>query len=105
MKETIKLVTDLVKKEAEKLGDSKKVFIGGFSQGCAIALATFLLFKDGQLGGVVGLSGTHGVPIDWDKQVDLELKRKTKIFLYHGEADPMLPLEIVKISYEIFKEK
>ena len=51
------------------------------------------------------MSGAHSMKTDWDNQVDLELKKKTDMFLYHGEADPMVPVELTIKSYEIFKEK
>jgi len=37
-------------------GDSSKLFIGGFSQGCAMALHNGLTYKE-KLGGIIGLSG------------------------------------------------
>lgn len=52
----------------------EQIFIGGFSQGCAISIATFLLYKGGRLGGCVGLSGIHVAIIDYKKEVDLTLK-------------------------------
>ena len=89
--ESVDLVTKLVEKEIEKLdGKSENVFIGGFSQGCSLSLATFLTLKNHQLGGVVGLSGMLALKVkDWN-EIDLDLKRKTPIFLYHGESDPMI---------------
>ena len=40
MMESVKLVNDLVDIEVEKLnGKSENVYIGGFSQGCALSLA------------------------------------------------------------------
>lgn len=46
----------MIDEEAKLLGGTEKVFIGGFSQGCAISLATFLNYPS-VLGGVAGLSG------------------------------------------------
>jgi len=37
--------------------------------------------------------------------VDLELKKRTKLFLYHGEHDSMIPVDLAKKSYEVFGEK
>lgn len=51
---------------------SEQIFVGGFSQGCAMALATFLHHK-GCLGGVVGLSGALMSEIDW-KTIDVASK-------------------------------
>ena len=58
-------------------GDHSRVFVGGFSQGGTAALATFLLYNSGELGGCAVYSGAHLAIIDYDKEVDLELKRKT----------------------------
>ena len=90
--ESVKLVTSLVEHEIERLdGRAENVYLGGFSQGCSLSLATFLLLKEHQLGGVIGLSGMLALKIkDWEKEIDLPLKRKTPIFLYHGESDGMI---------------
>ena len=85
------------------MGGSKNVFIGGFSQGCAVSLASFLLYK-GMLGGVVGLSGCQAAELDWTK-IDLLIKTKTPLFLYHGEDDPVVPEELAIHSYEMFRQK
>ena len=59
--EDVKKNSEYVKKcldeELEILkGDSSKLFIGGFSQGCAMALHNGLTYKE-KLGGIIGLSG------------------------------------------------
>ena len=101
----MRIVTDLVNAEVQALnGDHTKVFIGGFSQGCAISIATFLLYRDGQLGGCIGLSGAHSGILDYENEVDLELKRRTKMFLYHGEDDPMINVETAQKSYREFTD-
>jgi len=82
------------------LGDSSKVFIGGMSQGCAMSLATFLMYKEGRLGGVVGASGAQIAAIDWSS-VDIEMKRNTPICLYHGSEDSILSTSAQK-SYQIY---
>ena len=46
MLKSVEIVTELIDIEIEKLGGkSENVYIGGFSQGCALSLATFLLHK------------------------------------------------------------
>ena len=91
IRESVDIINDIIEEEVEILnGDHEKVYIGGFSQGCAISLATFLLYPK-RLGGCVGLSGAHMLECDYDKEVDLPLKRQTKMFLYHGEDDPVIP--------------
>lgn len=53
----------LIEKEAELLkGETKKIFIGGFSEGATVSLAAFLKYKgEKPLGGVIGLSGFQGL--------------------------------------------
>ena len=48
----------LIEKETALLnGKTENVFIGGFSQGCMLSLATFLKMKKEALGGVLCFSG------------------------------------------------
>ena len=84
------MVIELIKREVEALnGQHEKVFVCGFSQGCAIALAAFLLYPDGRLGGCFGGSGSHALELDYASEVNVELKKQSKIMLYSGENDPM----------------
>ena len=57
MRKSATAIAALAQKEVEILGDPKKVFIGGLSQGCAITLGAFLTFNGGVLGGIVGMIG------------------------------------------------
>lgn len=105
IRDSVQIVTSLINEEVEILnGQHDKVFIGGFSQGCAISLATFLLYSGGRLGGCVGLSGAHSATINYATEVDLPLKQQTKIFLYHGEADPLIAADMAAKSYEEFTQ-
>ena len=54
------LVLKIVEEEKERFPDKdlSRIYIGGFSQGCMVSLAAFLMHQGPkQLGGVVGLSG------------------------------------------------
>lgn len=56
--DSVQIVRKYIDEEVAKLGnDPSKVFIGGFSQGCAISLATMMHYDNGVLGGCLGLSG------------------------------------------------
>ena len=102
MQKSVEIVNGLLNDEIKMLkGDSEKVFLGGFSQGCCLSLAAFMQYNK-KLGGIVGLSGMMGLKLDWNT-VDLELKRKTPIFLYHGEIDPMIGCHDATMSYQPFK--
>jgi predicted esterase len=49
---------ELIEKETALLGgNTENIFIGGFSQGCMLSLATFLKMKKEPLGGVMCFSG------------------------------------------------
>ena len=76
IRDSVRIVTALIDEEVASLnGQHNKVYIGGFSQGCAISLATFLLYPRGKLGGVIGCSGAHSAVLDYNTEVDLPLKR------------------------------
>ena len=94
------MITDLLKEEIAELGDSRKVFLGGYSQGASIALSTFLQYADGPLGGLACYSGLMCANLDWTK-VDINLKKETPMFFYHGERDAMWPLDLAQRSYDV----
>jgi predicted esterase len=57
-------VVELIINEGEKLKeDLSKIYLGGFSQGGALALATYLMFQGGPLGGLTCVSGALLTPI------------------------------------------
>ena len=86
--ESVEIVSKVLQREIDSLGgDASKVFLGGMSQGCVTTLATYLNFKGGILGGVLGASFAHVAKIDWTT-VDLEAKKKTPLILYNGTKDP-----------------
>mmetsp|Transcript_22617 Transcript_22617/g.16035 ORF Transcript_22617/g.16035 Transcript_22617/m.16035 type:complete len:159 (+) Transcript_22617:382-858(+) len=98
--ESVQIVTKYIDEEVDKLGgDSAKVFVGGFSQGCAVALATMMHYNKGVLGGCVGLSGMMCADIDM-ASIDVAQKKTTPVFLYHGKADPMIPCDLAEKTYE-----
>ncbi len=67
-------------------------------------MATWLLYGMGELGGCVVHSGANLAMIDYEKEVDLDVKRKTHLCLYHGEDDPTVTLELSKRTFAIFDE-
>jgi predicted esterase len=72
---SVEHVTAILKQEIEGMcGDSQKVFIGGYSRGVCIALATWLYFDDGPLGGLFLTQGCLCTPINWSR-VDTEVKK------------------------------
>ena len=78
-------------------GDSTKLMIGGFSQGCAMALQSGLTYGK-PLKGIIGLSG-YLFP-----RTKLPPKLDFPIFISHGEADPVINFEYAQPSYDRLKE-
>jgi phospholipase/carboxylesterase len=99
MMESVGIISKLIDSEVGKLGDPKKVWVGGFSQGCALSLATMIYYPKA-LGGVIGLSGMNATQIDWVQVPEIEDKRKIPIFLYHGESDGVISQKIAKLTYD-----
>lgn len=80
MKESVRTVANLIKEE--KACGVKSVFVGGFSQGGAIALATGL---SSECSGIISLSGY--LP----RYIDLKsVNHSGPIFMGHGTDDPIV---------------
>lgn len=86
--ESAALIGQRVRAAAERCGDSRRVVLGGFSQGAVMALWTGLAL-DIPLGGIAALSGY----LPGDPQV-AEAQRDTPLFLAHGQSDPLIPFSL-----------
>ncbi|CAI2371770.1 unnamed protein product [Moneuplotes crassus] len=83
------LIIEVIEREVENLGgDPSSVFIGGFSQGAALAFYTACEYEK-VLGGCIMLSG-HSLYDDPETQIP-ESKKELPIFAYHGKFDMKLP--------------
>ncbi|OWF43055.1 Acyl-protein thioesterase 1 [Mizuhopecten yessoensis] len=94
---------DLIKEEAKYIS-TEKIFIGGFSQGGAVALYTALT-SDSQLAGLIGLSTwlpLHDKFISNDIGKSKHLK-DLNMFQGHGKADPMVPYTWGEMTSKILK--
>ncbi|EAR82795.2 phospholipase/carboxylesterase family protein (macronuclear) [Tetrahymena thermophila SB210] len=98
--ESAQRIQQVLNEEIAKLnGDSKKVFLGGFSQGGCMTLRAGLTF-DKPLGGLIVYSGFLFPTI-----VDHESNKNTEILISHGEQDPLLPWAQSKQSYTKLNEQ
>ncbi len=87
-----------LQKEIEILkGDSRKVFLGGFSQGGSLSLFSGLGYEQ-ILGGICACSACLFESVEVEK-LDTE-KREIPILLYHGEMDPMVMYNYAVDSYK-----
>ena len=92
-----KRIQAVLDEEIAKLdNNSKNVFIGGFSQGCTMALHIRLTTKH-QLGGVVGLSGF----VFLQTEINEENLQNLKILLCHGLSDVVIPKMMGEKSYQL----
>ena len=98
-----KLIHTLIQEQIDQGIASTHIFLGGFSQGGALALFTGLRYFQ-PLAGIFGLS-TY-LPISHylftDKQA---LQKNTPVFLAHGLHDVLLPLDIGKTCHYLLQEQ
>merc|ERR1712176_1384738 len=100
IKKSAGVVHELIQEE-EKSVPSDKIFVGGFSQGGAVALYAGLSYKN-ILAGIVGLSCY--LPLNGDfpgaaKPTNIS----TPIIMCHGESDVVVDLRFGEMSYEKIK--
>ncbi|KAI9493706.1 Phospholipase/carboxylesterase/thioesterase [Zychaea mexicana] len=85
MVESSNLVNELIQAEIDSGTPSDRIILGGFSQGCAIALLTGYSTHH-KLAGVIGCSGWLGV-IEGIENIGTETNKKTPFLLCHGDED------------------
>ena len=88
--------------------DTSRIFIGGFSQGCQVVLASFLIYSlSTPLGGIIGLSVMNRLAVKAEDKIDDQLKvmGQTPMFLYHGIPDKIINIKSAKASCKIFQDK
>lgn len=86
-----KQVEGLIETERSRGIPSGRIVLGGFSQGCAMALLTGLRQTE-PLGGIAALSGY--LPLAAKSAAESTAAgRATPIFMAHGRADPVIALE------------
>ncbi|CAD8193805.1 unnamed protein product [Paramecium octaurelia] len=96
IEESKMMINQYLNEEVAKVS-AKNVFIGGFSQGCCMALEVGLSYSQ-TLGGIVGLSG------DLFTSTKLqEIQDKTPLLIIHGKDDQVVPCEFLSRSLERLK--
>ena len=90
IRDSERLLLDLVARENERGIPRSKIVLAGFSQGGAIVLHTGLRAKD-PFAGIMALS-CH-LPLDSLFETERsETAKQTPIFMAHGSHDPMIPI-------------
>ena len=85
----------IIDQEIKELGDSRKIIIGGISQGCSMALYAGLSYHE-PLGGIVGIAGLF-LPFTKIHQAN----ENTPIFIGHGQEDHIVPASLARLSYAL----
>jgi len=88
------ILESLIEREIERGIDPGKIVIAGFSQGGAIAINT-VLRSSRKLAGLLALSTWLPLPAVLDeRRADTSLP----VFMAHGRFDPMLPMQLGRLS-------
>lgn len=103
LKQSRKILLDLVEEEIKNGIPSERIIIGGFSQGGATALYTTLTSAY-KFGGVLALSTWLPLhdrfPAQLEKTVD---KFSTPILQCHGDSDPLVPQQWSFMSVKLLQ--
>jgi phospholipase/carboxylesterase len=97
VRESMMQIEALIARELERGIPASRIFLVGFSQGGAIALATGLRRESG-LAGIIALSTYLPMP-DVTANEMTSAGKNTPIFFAHGSGDPVIPVAIGKASY------
>jgi phospholipase/carboxylesterase len=96
LRESFAAVHALIDREVARGVPAHKVVLGGFSQGCAIALGAGLRYRE-RLAGLVGMSGYLPLaPASAAERSDANLL--APIFLAHGQRDPVIGIDRASAS-------
>jgi predicted esterase len=96
----------LIADEVEKGIPSNRIVLGGFSQGGAVSLLSGLTCPH-KLGGIFALSGYLLLQNKLRAMIEEEgrnANRETKIFMGHGDIDPVVRYEWGKLTAAKLKE-
>lgn len=94
-------IEDLIAHEKKRGIAPGRIVLAGFSQGCAMALHTGLRYPE-KLAGLLCLSGY--LPLSSKLASERQAaNQNTPIFVAHGRADPVVPLERAKKSSELLQ--
>lgn len=78
----------------QEMGHHRNVFLGGFSQGGALALYTGLVYYSEKLKGIISLSGYAMNYVVPNNKLDVP------VFLYNGKKDMTVSYDLASHSYE-----
>lgn len=102
IRESALLLERLIERERQRGAEYDRIVVAGFSQGGAIALHTALRFRE-RLAGLIALSTWLPLAQAFREEVSMAsgtANRELPIFMAHGSYDPVLPVELGRVSRE-----
>jgi phospholipase/carboxylesterase len=95
-------IEKIIEKEVARGIPTHRIFLGGFSQGAAIALSTGLCYSK-PLAGILGLSGYLPIAKELHQKANAANLR-TPIFLAHGTQDPIVPFVLGQATQQFLTQ-
>ncbi len=85
------LINAYLDRELERLGlDNRALALGGFSQGCMMALHVALR----RTPGIAAVAGFSGMLIA-EESLEADIRSRPPVFLAHGDADQVVPFDML----------
>lgn len=85
------IVSRIIRDEVDNGIPANRIIVGGFSQGCVLALLSGLT-SEYKLAGIIGCSGWLGLSTKFPG-IGSDANKKTPILMCHGDADPVVKPE------------
>ncbi|MHB8741620.1 MAG: alpha/beta hydrolase [Sulfuricaulis sp.] len=103
IRESEKILHDLIQAEIERGTPSERIVLAGFSQGGAIALHTGLRYSK-PLAGIMSLSAP--VPFIEELMSDVNpVNKALPIYMAHGTDDRMIPFSMAQQAHRVMAER
>jgi len=102
MRSSARLINELITTEVDGGIDSKRIVVGGFSQGGAMALLTGLT-TERKLGGIIALSSWLPLRKEIFAMAS-DNARKLPLLFGHGDVDPVVPYIFGQMSVKLLIE-
>jgi phospholipase/carboxylesterase len=96
-----KLLFELLDDLREKGFPEEQITLGGFSQGCLMAVEVALRYPH-RFAGVVGISGWVCEPAKLLKELS-PVALQQRLLMTHGTSDPIIPIEKVRMQIPLLK--
>jgi len=100
--ESVALVEELIAREEQRGIARERIVLAGFSQGGAITLSAGLR-RSAPLAGLVALS-TYLPEVDAAASQLVDGATAQPVFMAHGSADPVIPVQVAEHSMQVLKE-